>query len=434
MLKILFVVLDGAADRSIKELGNRTPLESARTPNMDYITARSKRGILSVAKKIAPESDEAVLSLLGYEPKKYYVHGAGRGAIEAAGAGMDFEEGDLAIRCNFASVDKNGMLLDSRSDLETHETEGLCRFLEKRLRNKLGFKFELKAFLGYRAGLVIKAARKPLSEKITNTHPGYTRKMFDGAMLSSATQYVHPIVKKCEPLEKSDAARFSANLVNEFIEAAAKLLAAHPFNVHRKQIGKNPVNFILSRDASTSLPNIPPIKNKTSASWAILADMATEIGIGKISGMKIVKLPASTGHGIKDYPVRAAAALKSLKKFDAVYVHLKGPDIFAHEGKAREKRRSIESIDQHFFGPLLKKLDLAKTVVCITCDHATPCALKVHSADPVPVAIYTPHEKGDGLRFTEKLETHWLSKIPRRGSLGKMDAAHLLLYLMRAAR
>lgn len=432
--KLLLVVLDGAADKKIAALGKKTPLEAAVMPHLDWLSTHGHMGLLCPIPRIAPESDEAVLSILGYEPTRYYT---GRGVIEAVGSGMDYEDGRLALRANFACVDARGnKLVSARPDLTEEELRTLVGYLNRHLKLK-DAKFELTPGVGYRAALVIES-KKRLSDRISDTHPGYKIIFIRGKMISRAVPMKDKI-SACVPLDGSAEAEATARLVNDFALKAYKLLSEHPINRRRSKEGKLPANFLLLRGASIKRPRLPDINTKTGHSWTILAEMPVEVGIGRLAGLSVVPVPPPReGDESAKYPTVAKKALAALKSFDCVYVHIKGPDIFAHLGDATGKTKNLESIDKNFFGPLLKSVDLSSTIICVTCDHTTSSTIKAHTADAVPLMIYAPGLKPDGLRFAEHARrVHIVSGAPRRGSLGKLRGTHLvpkLMTLMRHAR
>jgi 2,3-bisphosphoglycerate-independent phosphoglycerate mutase len=353
----------------------------------------------TVGKGIAPESDVGVISILGYDPFKY---STGRGVLEAVGAGMPMKNGNLALRCNFATLGRGTKIIDRRAgrDLTTEEAKALSTVVNKRVRfEDFPASFELKPTIGHRAVLVIKSKRKLLSGKITNTDPAYT-KLED---IGVAEVKAEMLLKKCEPMEESEEARASAALVNEFVEKSHKVLDDHEVNKKRLAEGKLKANVILTRDAGHVLPDFFNINERYSVRFACLADMPVEMGIAKLAGMHIVDLPPPSGNLKNDSLLRVKKLLEVLPLYDCFYIHIKGPDEPAHDGNFQLKTQLIATIDKFFFGELLPKIDLKNHIVCVTSDHATPCKLKAHSDDPVPVLIAGNQIRGDKLgKFSEK--------------------------------
>jgi len=410
-LKLIYVVVDGMGDLPIRELGNETPLGVAETPNMNHLARNGKTGLMyTVGKGIAPESDVAVISILGYDPFKY---STGRGILEAIGAGMRMKNGDLALRCNFATLGSGKEIMDRRAgrDLTTEEAEQLSRIINENVKlQSYPVDFEFKNTIGHRAVLVIRSREKTLSSHITNTDPSYSRV----GELGVAETKVEMVVKKCEPLDNSDEARVSAMLVNEFVEKSQKVLEDHEVNKRRAAEGKLKANLILTRDAGHRLPNFFNINQKYNVRFACLADMPVERGISKLAGMHLVDLAPPSGDLKRDCFLRVKKLLELLGSYDCFYVHIKGPDEPAHDGKFQLKTQMIATIDKHFFGKLLPKINLDDCVVCVTADHSTPCKLKAHSDDPVPLLISGNGIRGDKVKkFSEK--------TCKKGSLGVLE-------------
>ena len=399
-MKLIYTVIDGMADLPIPELGNETPLSVAATPNMDFLAENGKIGLMyTVAKGIAPESDVGVISILGYDPFKY---ATGRGILEAVGAGIKMRNGDLALRCNFATLGKGNKIIDRRAgrDLTTDEARKLAEAIQKEVRlTSYPADFEFKSTIGHRAVLVIRSKRGKLSSRITNTDPAYTRL----EELGVAEKEVKMVLKKCEPMEKSSEAKVSAELVDEFTEKSHKVLDKHNINEERASEGRLKANVILTRDAGHLLPKFFNINKEYNVRFACLADMPVERGIAKLAGMHLVGLPPPSSDLKKDCLIRIKKLLKVLPRYDCFYIHIKGPDEPAHDGNFQLKTQMIAIVDKFFFGKLLGKVDLKDNIICVTSDHATPCKLKAHSDDPVPVLIAGNKIKGDGApRFSEK--------------------------------
>lgn len=399
-LKLIYVVIDGMGDLPIEALRNKTPLEAALTPNMDFLAKHGKTGLMySVKRGVAPESDVAVISLLGYDPFK---HSTGRGVIEAVGAGLNVSNGDLALRCNFATLGRGTEIVDRRvgRTLTTEEAEALTKAANKEIRLECHpATFEFRNTLGHRAVLVIKNNEKNLSSEITNSDPAYS--VINGLGVAKAN--VEMVIQKCEPMNDSKQARVSADLVNEFIDKTHVLWENHEINKKRASEGKLKANVVLTRDASDRLPNFLNINEKYNVRFAALADMHAERGIAKLAGMDASFLPPPSNDLSSDCRLRVRQLLDLLPEYDCFYIHLKGPDEPGHDGNCSRKRDLISTIDKHFFGNLLPKISLKENLICVTADHATPCALKIHSDTPVPLLISGGSIKDDHLcKFCEK--------------------------------
>lgn len=363
-MKCLFVVADGAADRPCKELGGKTPFQAANTPNLDTLAADGVNGIMDVISPgVPPGSDTAHLALFGYNPCKYYT---GRGTFEALGAGIELKEGDVAFRGNIAMIEK-GIVKDRRAGRRD------AKLFEKalkgiRIERVQGIKPVVKATVGHRFVLVLRG--KNLSCGITDTDPHKT-----GVR-----------IQKSKPLEKSEAAIRTAAAVNEFTEKALNVLKKHPANKNQKF----KANAVLLRGAGIFKP-MPSMKKKYGLRAAGVAKGALYLGVARAVGMKTIAPKKATGTVNENYESLARAALKALKNHDFVFVHVKGPDLAGHDGKPKEKVRVIEGID----GMMGKFMKLKNTLIVFTSDHSTPCSLKNHSGDPVPVMISGPGVRPD---------------------------------------
>jgi 2,3-bisphosphoglycerate-independent phosphoglycerate mutase len=416
-LKLLYIVIDGMGDLPNKDLGNKTPLEVAKTPNLDMLAKNGKTGLMySVRKGVAPESDVAVISLLGYDPFKY---STGRGIIEAVGAGLTLKNGDLALRCNFATLGEGKEILDRRvaRSLTTQEARELSKAANREVKlTSHPATFEFENTLGHRAVLVIKHKEKPLSGKITNTDPAYS--IVNGLGVAETTVDMH--LKTCEPMDDSEEAQISADLVNEFTKKTHDLWENHPINKKRAGEGKLKANVVLSRDAGSQLPNFFSINQRYGVNFAALADMHAESGIAKLAGMEASLLPPPSGDLEKDCDIRVQRLMEALPKHDCFYIHLKGPDEPGHDGNCRKKTDVISAIDKYFFGKLLPQLNLKDILFCITADHATPCILKVHSDTPVPLII-------SGGSISDDKEGKFSEKNCLKGSLGTLKHGYELM-------
>ena len=411
-IKMVYVLLDGVGDLPNPSLGGRTPLEAASTPNIDALARNGAMGdAVTVGEGIAPESDIAVFNMLGYTFGEEY---PGRGVIESIGAGVDFEDGDLALRGNFATLDAGGMISDRRAGRNVpqadaaavaSELEGGVRFSEP------GASVSVVPTVAHRVSVRIRSAGRRLGAGITNTDPAYERVRGMGVARDTAGPTG---IAECSPLDGGDeAAGRAARLVNEFSSQAVRILGASATNASRRERGLKEIGCILLRDAGSASPDVRPIGQVHPLSFSCIVDMPVEIGIAQVLGMKAYK-----AGGLEDYGQKAVAAARAIEEHDVMYVHLKGPDEFGHDGDAEGKTRSIEDIDSGFFGPLLDRIG-GGAVVAVSADHSTPCTLKGHSDDPVPVLVSGDAIDGDAtMRMTEA--------EARRGSIGRLAGSQVL--------
>jgi 2,3-bisphosphoglycerate-independent phosphoglycerate mutase len=411
-VKIVYVLLDGIGDLPHPLLNDLTPLEAAFTPNLDALARKGAMGrVISVGKGIAPQSDIAVLNMLGYSFKDGgYV---GRGVIEAIGSSIDFRDGDLALRGNFATVDGTRRIVDRRAGrtISSEEAQSACKTLSENIKfSDKDASLALEPTVAHRVVIRIRHSKMKLSDRITNTDPAYDK--IDGMGIAKVTRG-EMYVQKSEPQERTNEARIASKLLNEFTEQTMRLLRDHPVNRAREAAGKKPMNCILARDSGNKYPNVEPINQKHGIEVGCIVDMPVEIGISKVLGMEMLN-----AGNISNYEEKAKVAAGGLAELNAVYVHIKGPDEFGHDGDARGKKKNIEAIDKRFFGTLIQELK-DYTAVVVSGDHSTPCIKKGHSDDPVPLLVSGPRVRQDGsARFTES--------YAKRGSLGLLMGAQVL--------
>ena len=405
------VVLDGASGRAGS---SKTPLQAASTPNLDALVAQGAMGQMhTVGKDVAPESDAGVFSLLGYDPVKTHLS---RGVVETIGAGVEFHDGDLALRAGFATV-RGDKLVDRRAgrNLSTPEARELGAALNRELRLKSGVPFVFKPTVGHRAVVVFRANGRRFSSSISNFDPAYVRKGNISLAQPGVKEYEIP---KCEPLDTSDEAIVTAALVNEFGFKVRSILDSHPVNEARRKHEKVPANFVVMRDAGTSKPSVQTFQKRWMLKPLMIADLPAELGIGRLLGMDVKELEPGTRP--EDYRKRAELMLDSVGTYGFVYVHLKGPDEPGHDGLFDLKKQRIEEIDEGFFSVLTRSSRLKDLVVAVTCDHSTPVEDNGHSGDPVPVLVLGGKVKPDGsARFTEDNAS--------KGKLGFLERGSMLL-------
>lgn len=423
------IVLDGLGDRANPALGGKTALEAAHTPNLDRLVSQGVLGrALPVGPGIAPESDAGVLGLLGYDPRK---DSPGRGVLEAEGLGIPLHKGEIAFRCNFATVDAQGFVKDSRvgRSLTTREASRLAEALTRaRLLRGEGVRCRVLATVGHR-GVVLLSPRVPgkLSDEISNSDPFYTKQ----GGLGRALRPRHPQPRVVRPLSRSRSAQRTARLVNLLLSRIGPLLDSHPVNRRRRESGQMEANALLLRDAGRVGRGLPLFRTKWGLRGAALTEMPVERGLARLLGLRDVFVgPLKEGHKEAGLRARAQRTLELLQTFPFVYVHLKGPDEPGHDGDAQRKKDVIEMLDSCYFGPLLSGLDLAGVRVLVTADHATPCSLKGHSADPVPLILAGGPQGERAVRPLVKFS----ERSARLGSLGTLSGPEIMDCLIRDPR
>lgn len=430
--KLLFVILDGIAGRPREEFDGLTPLEAANTPNLDYLAKNGQTGEITIIdEKTPPQSDPAVLALFGYDP---IIYSRSRGPLEAVGVGIDFNKGDLALRCNFATIE-DGKIIDTRAGrIDSETAKKLVDFIQENLElDSSTVDMNFVHVLNYRTLLILHPKEGKLSDQISNTNPGYER--LPGYKEIPKPDLKEKILDECRPLDNTKESSLSATLVNEFTKKTHELLKNNEINLSRIKQGINPANIILMRGAGTSLPRLKNFKEK----WLCIGDTPVERGIAKLLGMDLLKdLPdpfcdmLSKKASIeeidiaikKDMEVRGRKLLDNFEDYDCFYIHIKGADPFGHGGLPESKKRIIEGIDKWFFGGLLEKINLENTTICVTSDHSTPCSLKAHSADPVPLLI-------SGNNFRPDPVEKFGESFCKNGSIGRIKATRLMSILMK---
>lgn len=388
-MKILLIILDGLGDKPVLQLGNKTPLGAAKTPNLDWLVKNGICGLISpflFPGEKNPTSEGAHIALFGY--KDYFL---GRGPYEAAGAGMELKREDIAMRVNFGTVDKNLKIIDRRAG-RISETENLIKSLSDKTID--GVKFLIKKSFGHRAVLVLRG--KNLSAKISDGDPHKT-----GGK-----------VKKIISLDKSKQAKFTAAVLNKFLIKAHQILKNHPLNKKRESQKLLAANYLLVRGAG-QFKKTPSFKKRYGLKSCCIAGGGLYKGVAKILGMDLIKVKGATGLADTNLKGKLLTAKKALRKYDFVFCHIKATDTFSHDGDFVGKKNFIEKIDKN-----LKLLfNLKNTLIVVTADHSTCCGLKSHCLEPIPVLIFGK-EKNSVREFSEK--------NCRKGKLGKIKQTEFM--------
>ncbi|MCH7567903.1 MAG: hypothetical protein IIA87_00615 [Nanoarchaeota archaeon] len=396
-MKGIFVVLEGVADEPCQSLGHITPLQAAKTPNLDHLAKKSRIDYCYPVKEGAvPESSSAIVSLLGYDSNF-----APRGPLEASGAGIKIARGDLAVRTNFGTIDglSNKNLLDRRAGrtLTGKETQILAKAINEKV--KLPFKFEFYPTLHHRGVLVFRGG---FSDNITNIDQSYGRGV---ANLNSTGKVIFS-----KPMDDEDDSKLAADLLNRFARESHEVLDKHPLNFNRAKKGMYSANFILCRDAG----NEPIQFKKLRGRWRALVYAPLEIGIAQAAKMDVFKFSYPKMKGTDVYSNLYSGLRKAIKhaikmikkskdKYDYFYVHFKETDVPGHDNRPLDKVKMIELIDKRFLSYLRRCVEKSGSKLVITADHITSCRLKSHSSGPVPVLFYSPEDvEEQEQRFTEE--------------------------------
>jgi 2,3-bisphosphoglycerate-independent phosphoglycerate mutase len=383
--KLALVVLDGLGDIATEETGFRTPLEAARTPNLDALAKHAAQGrMIPVAPGITPGSGPGHLGLFGYDPLEYEV---GRGVIEALGLGLDLKHGDVAARANFCSLTNKGIVTDRRAGrIDTKICEAQVAILAKKIKKIGDVQVIIKAGKGHRFVVVFRG--KGLEGPLSDTDPHR-----EGLPIATA-----------KPLGKSAKAVKTAKIVAQFYKKALPLL-------------KNckPANGFLLRGIAQQ-PKIPTFVERYGLKAAAIAIYPMYKGLAQLVGMKKIE-------GLSTVKEEFEAAIDALKAFDYVFVHVKAPDTAGEDGSFQAKVAAIEEADAGL-SILMKEMP---AVLAVTGDHSTPVPVKGHSWHPQPVMIYSELAGWDGLdRFTER--------AANQGSLGVFESKYLIRLMQANAK
>lgn len=382
-MKIYMIILDGATDRKIKMLGNKTPLQMANTPSLDALAKKGMQTLVTVIdKNITPESDSGSMALLSYDPKIYY---PGRGTLEGVGTGFIPKGYNyVAFRINFASYDSKLGKLDRRTarGLEDEELQTLAKDLTENVDlSKFNVSFKLLAFGHHRGILVFYSKTEELSGNVSNTDPGFRKNGVWGTPIKN----YEPKPLKCLPLDEKESSKLTANIVNTFIKQSKEILSKSIVNTKRIEKGELPANHLIFRDGGEKTKTMPQFQDKFGLKLSMYGQLPAENAIAKLIGAKFTFSKSLDLQLDKEFLMNAEKILIK-DEADVKFIHIKGPDEPGHDGKPNEKIKAIEFIDKYFISYLIN--DISKDdIVIVTCDHATPCELKIHSTDKVPVLI-----------------------------------------------
>jgi 2,3-bisphosphoglycerate-independent phosphoglycerate mutase len=366
-MKYVIVIPDGCADEPVAALNGRTPLEAARLPNMDEVARLGVVGLSNnVPPSLTPASDVATLSLFGYDPLKVYT---GRAPLETAAMGIRLGPNDWAIRCNLVHVPDGTMRDFTAGHITSEDGRPLIEALQKELGGKeiAGGTIEFHAGVSYRNILVWRGH--------SATSP------FEGIQ----TQPPHDIPDKAvaEYLPKNAG----GDILVSLMEASKPILAAHPAKAKRIAEGHKPATQIWLWGQGKA-PTVVPFEQTYGPRGAIISAVDLVRGVGTLLGWHRIDVPGATGYLDTDYAAKGRYAIDALGFFDLVCVHVEAPDEASHEGKADEKVRALERIDEHIVGPLLAALPrFGDYRILIEPDHRTTLATRAHAYGAVPFAV-----------------------------------------------
>jgi len=379
-MKYIMLVGDGMADRPIKELDNLSPLETARTPYMDYI---AKNGIvgnaLTVPDGLQPASDVANMALLGYDPVMYY---CGRGPLEAANMGVDLKENEVAFRCNTVTISDDKMADYSAGHITSKESEKVINSVDKQLGIKA-----VKFYPGvsYRHLAIVNCDKAGIDKK---------------SLVSTACTPPHDILDK--PITRYLPYGGASSFLTDIMIKSKNILEKLDINKVRIDLGENPANMIWLWGQGVK-PTMPSFDAKYGLKGSIISAVDLIKGLGKVIGLKPIDVPGATGYYDTDYLAKANYALKSLEKNDFVFVHVESPDEAGHNGDLRQKIAAIENFDKLIVGTILNAFKQSGNFrIMVLPDHATPISARTHTREPIPFAMCGQDiEKDDIVSYSE---------------------------------
>ncbi|WP_129597549.1 cofactor-independent phosphoglycerate mutase [Methanohalophilus profundi] len=356
-MKHIVLIGDGMADYPIKELGAKTVLEAADTPNMDRMALEGINGLATnVPDGMPAGSDVANMSVLGYDPAKYY---SGRAPLEAASMGIELDKNDVAFRCNLITIENGNILDHSAGHISTEEASQLMQAIE----DELGGDIHFYPGISYRHLMVAQFGADAIC-----TPP-------------------HDVVENpaSDHMPRGD----SAEKLEELIRASWDILSEHPVNKKRIEEGKRPANSIWFWGQGYS-PSMPSFEEMYGLKAAVISAVDLIKGLGICEGMDVIEVPGATGYLDTNYVGKAEYALESLKDHDIVFVHVEAPDEAGHMGSLEAKIQAVEDFDSKVVGTILEGIDKMseKCNVLVLPDHPTPIAVRTHTPDPVPFVIY----------------------------------------------
>lgn len=385
-MKYIIILADGMADRPVEQLNGKTPVEAAKTPNMDALVKKSTVGMVNTLIKGLPlGSDVGNMAILGNDPTQRYT---GRAALEAANMAIELAASEVAFRCNLVHV-KNGVMDDySAGHITTKEAKELIKMIDKKLGGK-----DYKFYPGksYRHIMVMKGG-----ENIKAVAP-------------------HDIMG--QEVEKNlPKGSKAANLI-QLMQDSQLLLDGHEVNIQRRSEGKKPANMIWLWGQGKKL-ELPKLKDVYGIEGGVISAVDLVNGIGIAMGLEVINVPDITGYIDTNFRGKADYALKTLKKKDFVYLHVEATDEMGHNGDVQGKIQAIEKIDSEVLGPVMEGMkNFGEYKIMVTSDHATPVAARTHTEEAVPYFIYdSTKEVESGIeRMNEKAAAERGSKHFEKG-------------------
>ena len=379
-MKHIIILGDGMADEPIPELGDKTPMEVANTPTMDWLASHGRVGRLkTVPVGYHPGSEVANMSVLGYDLDKTF---EGRGSLEAASIGVPLLEGETAMRCNLICIENGIIKNHSAGHISNEEAAELIDFLNEQLADD-----DIRFYQGvsYRHLLKVKHGDKRIHCTPPHDVPG--------------TPFRDVLIRP-----EAAEAQATADLLNGLILRSQKLLENHPVNIKRKAEGKDAANSIWPWSPGYR-PRMQTLMERFCIDSGVVISAVDLIrGIGVYAGLKPILVEGATGLWNTNYEGKVAAAIAALKDNDFVFLHIEASDEAGHEGDYNLKIKTIENLDSRVCKPILEAVQQMNEPITIAVlpDHPTPCRIRTHTGEPVPFLIYWPGDHADSVeRFSE---------------------------------
>lgn len=371
------------SDLPIKNYGNRTPLQMAHKPHIDWLAKHGQSGLFkTVPDTMHPGSEIANMAVLGYDVERVF---EGRGVLEAASIGVELQPGDMAMRCNMVTIENDKIKNHSAGHISSEESSVLIEYLQEKLGSE---SVRFYPGVSYRNLLVIKNGRKDFSSTPPHDVPGAK-------------------FRDVLPRANTEEAKESCDLVTELILKSQELLNNHPINIKRRAEGKEPGNGIWPWSPGYK-PDMPTLKDMYGIKSAVVISAVDLIhGIGAYAGMKIVHVEGATGLYNTNYEGKAQAAVEALRENDFVYLHIEASDEAGHEGDVELKTKTIEYLDARVVKYIIEETSKMEEEVAIAIlpDHPTPCELRTHTRDAVPFSIYKPGKLPDLVSVYDEFDT-----------------------------
>jgi len=364
-MKYIVLIGDGMADEPLQEIGNKTVLQASNTTNMDYLVNKGRAGLArTVPEGMPPGSDVANMSIIGYDPKKYYT---GRSPLEAASMKIELEKGDVAFRCNLITIKDEKIADHGSGHITSQEAEDIIKTVQEELGNE---NFSFYPGISYRHLMIAK----------------------NGIAANTICTPPHDVIDEDRHLHmpKGEDSEF----IIELTEASMKVLKDHPVNKKRAEEGKNTADSIWLWGQGYA-PAFTPFEELYGLKAAVISAVDLIKGIGMHAGCDIIEVPGATGYLDTNYIGKAEYAIDALKDHDMVFVHVEAPDEAGHMGNLEAKIQAIEDFDEKVVGTILKAAkDYREDIsIMVLPDHPTPIALRTHTSDPIPFVIYSTKEE-----------------------------------------